>query len=149
MTTSTHYTSDSALIRTPVSDTVALVARILLTIPFLGSGFHKIFDLEATAGYMRAEGMVLVPLFLAGAIVLEIAGGLSVLAGFHARLGALALIVFLVPTTLIFHDFWTYTGDAAQMQRLSFINNLGLLGGLSLVAAFGSGMVSVDAKTRD
>ena len=149
MTTSAHYSSDSAIARTPVSDTVALVARILLTLPFLGSGFNKIFDFETTAGYMRAEGMPLVPLFLIGAIVLEIAGGLSVLAGYRARLGALALIVFLVPTTLIFHDFWTYTGQAAAMQRLSFINNLGLLGGLSLVAAFGSGMISVDAPTKE
>lgn len=146
---SAHERADEAVARTPLSDTVALLARVLLTLPFLRSGFAKIFDFETTAGYMRAEGMPLVPLFLVGAIVLEIAGGLSVLAGYRARLGALALIVFLVPTTLIFHDFWTFTGQAAEMQRLSFINNLGLLGGLALVAAFGSGMISVDAKTRE
>ncbi|HEX6098962.1 MAG TPA: DoxX family protein [Thermoanaerobaculia bacterium] len=149
MTTSpVTFSDDESTAATPLSDTIALVARILLTLPFLRSGLSKIVDFDTTAGYMRAEGMPLVPLFLVGAIALEVLGGLSVLAGYRARLGALALIVFLVPTTLIFHDFWTFTGQAAEMQRLSFINNLGLLGGLALVAAFGSGMISVDAKTR-
>jgi len=147
---SVEFSSDEGTtIATPLNDTIALGARVLLTLPFLRSGLSKIIDFEATAGFMRAEGMRLVPLFLIGAIVLEVVGGLFVLAGYRARLGALALIVFLVPTTLIFHDFWTFTGDAAAMQRAAFINNLGLLGGLSMVAAFGSGAISVDAKTKE
>ena len=147
---SVEFSSDETTIKaTPLADTIALGARVLLTLPFLRSGLSKIVDFEATAGFMRAEGMRLVPLFLVGAIVLEVLGGLSILAGYRARLGAIALMVFLVPTTLIFHDFWSFTGDAAAMQRLSFINNLGLLGGLSMVAAFGSGAISVDAKTKE
>ena len=151
MTTSSFpYSSDEPAIRaTPRLDTIALVARVLLTLPFLRSGLSKIIDFDATAGFMKSEGMMLVPLLLIGAIAFEVLGSLSVLAGFHARIGALALIVFLIPTTLIFHDFWTLTGDAAAMQRTAFFNNLGLLGGLSMVAAFGSGAISVDAKTKE
>jgi putative oxidoreductase len=149
VTFSPDESNAEATTATPLSDTIALVARILLTLPFLRSGLSKIFEFDATAGFMRAEGMPLVPLFLVGAIALEVLGGLSILAGYRARFGALALIVFLVPTTLIFHDFWTFTGQGAMMQRVSFFNNLGLLGGLALVAAFGSGAISVDAKTKE
>lgn len=147
-TTPVTFSDDDSTAATPLADTIALVARILLTLPFLRSGLSKIFEFDATAGFMRAEGMPLVPLFLVGAIALEVLGGLSILAGYRARLGALALIVFLIPTTLIFHDFWTFTGQAAMLQRASFFNNLGLLGGLAFVAAFGSGAISVDAKTK-
>jgi uncharacterized membrane protein YphA (DoxX/SURF4 family) len=149
LTFSPDETNDEATMTTPLADTIAFVARVLLSLPFLRSGLSKIVELDATADFMRAEGMPLVPLFLVGAIVLEVVGGLFVAAGYRARLGALALIVFLVPTTLIFHDFWTFTGEAAAMQRGSFVNNLGLLGGLAMVAAFGSGAVSVDAKTKE
>jgi putative oxidoreductase len=141
------FSDDETTIATPRADTIALIARILLVLPFLRSGLSKIIDFNGTADFMRAEGMPLVPLFLVGAIVLEVVGGLFVAAGYRARLGALALIVFLIPTTLIFHDFWTFTGQAAEMQKGAFITNLALLGGLSMVAAFGSGLISVDAKT--
>ncbi len=138
MTTSpvTFSADDSATMATPRADTIALAARVLLTLPFLRDGLSKIVEFDITA-----VGAI--------AIALEVLGGLSILAGYRARLGALALIVFLVPATLIFHDFWTFTGQAAMLQRVSFFNNLGLLGGLALVAAFGSGAISVDAKTKE
>lgn len=145
---SAHFSRDEAIPATPLTDTIALAGRVLLTLPFLRSGLTKIADFEGTAGFMRAEGMVLVPLLLVAATVLEVGGGLFVAAGYRARLGALALIVFLIPTTLIFHDFWTFTGPAAEMQKGYFLSNLALLGGLSMVAAFGSGAISVDAKTK-
>ena len=148
MTTSSFpYPSTEAPAATPLADSIALGARVLLVLPFLRSGLSKIVDFDATAGYMRAEGMFFVPFFLIGAIALEVLGGLFVAAGYRARLGALALIVFLIPTTLIFHDFWTLTGEAAAMQKGHFITNLALLGGLAMVSAFGSGAISVDAKT--
>jgi len=124
----------------------AVVGRVLLSAIFLMSGLHKITAWSQTASGMKAEGMVAVPVFLAGAIVLELAGGLSVLLGFKARFGALLLIVFLIPTTLIFHDFWQYSGDQMQNQMQHFMKNLAILGGLFIVLALGAGGVSVDAK---
>jgi uncharacterized membrane protein YphA (DoxX/SURF4 family) len=55
---------------------------------------------------MTSEGMVAVTFFLFMAIAVELAGGLSLLLGFRARWGALLLAAFLIPVTLIFHDFW-------------------------------------------
>lgn len=125
---------------------IPMAGRILLTGIFISSGVSKIFNWEATAGYMQAQGMPLVPLFLLGAIGVEIAGGLSVLVGFFARLGALALFAFLIPTTLIFHAFWAVPEAHQQIQMIMFMKNLAIMGGLLMVAAFGPGPVSFDRR---
>lgn len=113
---------------------------------FLISGLGKIFDWQGTAGYMASKGMPLIPFFLLGAIVLELAGGLAVLLGFKARIGALLLIVFLIPATLIFHNFWTLTGMERQIQMIMFLKNLAIMGGLLLVVGLGPGPLSLDEK---
>ncbi len=104
----------------------------------------KVFGWSGTAAYMTARGMPAVPLFLAGAVVIEIGGGLSVLLGYRARLGALALIVFTVPTLFVFHNFWSYPPAEQQVQMVMFLKNLALIGGLLMVAALGAGAYSLD-----
>ena len=121
-----------------------LAARILLALPFLPSGAGKIFGFAGTQQMMAAEGMPLTAFFLAGAIAFELIGGLSLLLGFKARWGAILLIIFLIPATLIFHDFWTFTGAQQMEQMTHFLKNLGLIGGLCAIAAFGAGRLSLD-----
>jgi len=123
-----------------------LLGRILLALIFLVSGLGKIFDWQGTAGYMASKGMPLIPFFLLGAILLELAGGLAVLLGFKARIGAVLLIVFLIPATLIFHNFWTLTGMERQIQMVMFLKNLAIMGGLLLVVGLGPGPLSLDEK---
>ena len=124
-----------------------VVGRILLALIFLMSGIGKIGDWSGTAGYMEFKGMPLVPLFLVGAIVLEVAGSLSVILGFKARWGALALIIFTIPTTLIFHAFWAVPAEQQQIEMIMFMKNLGLTGGLLMVMAFGAGPLSIDSRS--
>ncbi len=116
-----------------------IIARIFLGALFLKSGFGKIPGWEGTAGYMAAKGMPFVPFFLFWAIVLEIFGALSIIIGYKARWGAIALIVFLIPTTLIFHNF---VAEAAQLG--AFVKNFSVLGGLLMILWAGAGPVSVD-----
>jgi putative oxidoreductase len=71
-----------------------------------------------------------VPIFLAGAVALETLGGLSIITGFKPRWGAVALIVFLIPATLIFHRFWVFQGMERQMQMINFLKNVSIGGGL-------------------
>ncbi|MEE8484894.1 MAG: DoxX family protein [Nitrospinota bacterium] len=124
-----------------------LIGRILLSTIFIMSGAGKIFDWSGTAGYMAAYGMPAIPLFLIGAIVLEIGGGLSVLLGFKAKLGAIALLIFIIPVTLIFHNFLPIADPMAQkLQMIMFLKNLAIMGGLLLVVSFGSGHFSVGKK---
>src|SRR5207302_8900156 len=88
-----------------------LVARILICQVFLLSGVMKIVDWSGTEAEMAGRGMFWIPFFLAAATLVELAGGLSLLLGFKARLGALALLLYLIPVTLTFHNFWTYPPD--------------------------------------
>ena len=86
------------------------IGRILIALIFILSASGKIADFGGTQAYMAQYGMPATGLLLVGAIALELFGGLSVLLGFRARWGAIALFVFLIPATLIFHtDFATGT----------------------------------------
>jgi uncharacterized membrane protein YphA (DoxX/SURF4 family) len=124
---------------------IPLVARIFLAVIFLRSGISKILDFSGTQQFMSANGipLALTGLLLVGSIIFELAGGLSVLLGYKARWGAIALIIFLIPATLIFH-----TNFAEEMQVIQFLKNLALMGGLLMVVYFSSGPVSVDARSN-
>ena len=119
-----------------------LVGRILIAAIFIMSGIGKIADPQGTQQYMQAMGMTwATTLFYLGAIVIEIGGGLSLLLGYWTRAGAIALILFMIPTTLLFH-----TNFADQNQMIHFLKNLAMFGGLFYVAAYGAGPLSLDAR---
>jgi putative oxidoreductase len=128
------------------SSVAALLGRVLLSQIFLFSGVMKIVNWSTTAAHMEAEGMVAVPFFLAAAICIEIGGGLLVLMGWKARFAAIVLVLFLIPVTAIFHDFWKYEGAAQQNQLQHFSKNVTIMGGLSMLAAAGAGALSLDGR---
>jgi putative oxidoreductase len=79
--------------------------------------------------------------------VLSLVGGLSVLLGFKARIGALLLLLFLVPVTLAMHNFWAVTDPMMRGVQLAlFMKNVSMLGAALLIAHFGAGPVSLDAR---
>jgi putative oxidoreductase len=126
-----------------------LAARLLMSQIFIISGIMKVIDPSGTAAQMEGRGMFWVPLFLVGAIAFELGGGLSLLAGYKARLGALALFLFLIPVTLTFHNWWTYPDPKEQHVNMLFLlHNLTLMGGLILLMTFGPGPFSIDHKAR-
>jgi putative oxidoreductase len=75
---------------------------------------------------------------LIGAILTGL-GGLMVLLGIKARLGAILLILFLIPTTVIMHAFWMYNGSIREMQMVMFLKNLSIIGGLFILASCNTG----------
>jgi len=120
-----------------------LIARILLSNVFLFSGVKKIFAFSATQSYMMKYGMKMAGLFLVLAILFEIGGGLSLLLGTLPRLGALALLLFLLPATVVFHrDF----ADPAQIVQFS--KNAAIMGGLWAILAAGGGEFVLRGKKR-
>lgn len=132
---------------TPIGP-ATLLGRVVLSGIFLMSGITKLTSWDQTAAHMEAEGMVAVPLLLVAATVVEIACGLALLVGFHARWAALMLALFLVPVTLIFHDFWTYSGQQYMNQMQHFTKNFTIFGGLLMVVGFGPGWCSWDERSR-
>jgi putative oxidoreductase len=119
------------------------LGRLLLSAIFLKTGIQSIFSFAVGQQSLESHGIPLAALFFAGSIFLRIAGGLSVLLGYKAKWGALALIIFLIPTTLIFH---TQFPDSSQMTQ--FLKNIGILGGLLMVIYFGPGPVSIDTRSK-
>jgi putative oxidoreductase len=126
----------------------ALFGRIFLSAIFLVSALGKVMDWSGTTQHMAEKGMTATSVFLAGALVLELFGGLSVLLGLFTRWGAAALVVFLVCVTPVFHNFWVEDGAARMNQMQHFMKNAALLGGLLVLAAFGPGGFSLDSRWR-
>jgi putative oxidoreductase len=125
-------------------DIAALVGRILLAVIFIKSGFGKIGGFESTAGYIASKGLPLPQLGAAIAIAVELVGGLMLLVGFKARWAALALFVFLIPTTFVFHAFWAVPPEQMAAQQINFLKNVSIMGGMLMVWAFGPGRLSID-----
>ena len=143
---STSRVSREAPIVHAQSATAALVpvARALFTAIFMSAGSAH-FN-AGTIAYASSAGVPFASVLVPASGVLAFLGGLSVLVGWRARLGAAALIAFLLPVTLQMHAFWAVPDPMmAQMQLAMFMKNLGLIGGALLVAHFGAGPYSVDA----
>ena len=121
----------------------SLIGRILLVLIFLNSGIGKIGNFTGTAQYMANHGMPFAPFFLVGAILFELGGSITVIVGYFTRLGALLLIIFLIPTTLIFHNIWV---DPKMM--IHFMKNVSMLGGLFVLLVAGGGRFSLDHLLR-
>jgi putative oxidoreductase len=121
-----------------------LVARLGLGAIFLVSGLGKLAAWSGTAAWAGSMGVP--PVLLAGATTLELLGALSLLLGWRARLGAVALLAFLVPVTLVFHAFWTAHGPEGQLQTIQFLKNVSIGGGLVAILAAGPGALSLDAR---
>lgn len=118
---------------------IPLLARILLSTIFIKSGVDKVLDPMSTQQYMAAKGLPFASLLLVATILVLLVGGLSILLGYKARWGALLLIGFLIPATLIFHTNF-------PEEEISFFKNLGLMGGLFMIVAYGSGYYSLDRQ---
>ncbi|MBI3041637.1 MAG: DoxX family protein [Betaproteobacteria bacterium] len=122
-----------------------LAGRILLALIFVISGFNKLAGFEGTVGYIASKGLPLPQLAAAGAIAVELVGGILLVIGWQARWAATAIFLFLIPTTLIFHPFWAVTAGK-QMETIQFMKNLCIMGGMLYVMAFGAGPLSVDNR---
>jgi len=126
-------------------DIVAVLGRILLSAIFIFSAFSKIFAFRFFTGMLAAKGFPLATVAIAIVIFIEAVGGLAILTGFQAKVAAWIVFLYLIPTTLLFHNFWTVQGMARIDSQAHFMKNLAIMGGLLLLAANGTGRYSLDA----
>jgi putative oxidoreductase len=128
----------------PIATATALLpvtGRVLMSALFLASGLGKLAAPAATLATIRAAGLPLPEVSFAAAALVEVLGGLLLIAGYRTRLVALALAGFAVATALTFH-----TALADPNQMFHFLKNVAVAGGLLQVAAFGAGPLSLDAR---
>lgn len=124
---------------------VPLAARILMSSMFLWSGLGKIMAYSMMAGYATSKGLPMAGIAVAIAAVIEILGGLAILTGFHTRAASWVLFVYLIPTTIVFHNYWTMQGAMRIDTQTHFMKNLAIMGGLLLLAHFGAGDSAFDS----
>ena len=125
-----------------------LAGRILIALIFIMSGFGKITGFDGTVGFIASKGLPLPQLAALGAIVVELGGGILLVAGWKARWAAAAMFVFTAVAALIFHNFWGVPAAEAQNQMIHFMKNVSMLGGLLYVVVYGSGPLSLDGGQR-
>lgn len=115
------------------------VGRLLLALIFVVAGAGKITSYAGTQGYMESMGVpgVLLPVV----IVLELLGGLAIIAGWQTRVIAFLLAGFSIVSAIIFHG-----NIADSMQQIQFLKNLGLAGGMLILVAQGAGAYSLDNR---
>lgn len=111
------------------------LGRFLMSVIFILSGAGKLMQFSGTATMMASKGIPLAKVALVLSIIVEIGGGLALLAGFKLRYVAPVMALWLVPVTLVFHNFWAYEGQDRMMQQINFLKNLAIMGGL-LVAGY-------------
>lgn len=126
----------------------ALLARLLLAALFLPAGISKIGGFAGTAGYIGSVGLPMPELGAAIAIAVEVLGGIALIIGLGTRWAALALAVFTLVASFFFHAYWALPAEQQMMQQLMFMKNIGVVGGLLALAAFGAGAFSLDARRK-
>jgi len=116
-----------------------IVARVFLGHIFLLAGISKIGAYDGTQGYMEAMGVpgALLPLV----ILLEVVGGLAVIAGWKTKWASIALAAFSVVAAAIFHNNFS-----DQTQMILFMKNIAIAGGFVLLAIHGAGAYSLDNR---
>lgn len=126
---------------TGVQNALAATGRVLIAAIFVMSGLNKIANPDATIGYIASAGLPFAPAALIAAALIEVGGGLALIAGFRTRPVALALAGFSVIAALAFH-----ANLADQNQFIHFFKNVAMAGGLLQVAAFGAGRIGLDRR---
>ncbi len=112
----------------PRSSLLDGIARVLLCLVFVHAVIGKLTGFTGVAAMMAGRGLPFAPLLLVAAMALMAVGSALVISGFRVRLGAILLLLFLVPTTVIFHNEL-----ADPQQRIQLFKNLSIVGGLLLL----------------
>ena len=122
---------------------IQFISRLLISLIFLVTGIQKLVHFAQTEATITQHGLPMAKFCAAGALFLEIVGGLALILGIKAKPVALILAIYLVPTTLIFHG---HIGDPAML--IQFLKNLAIIGGLLLIYAFGAGDIALDKTLK-
>ena len=124
-----------------------LLGRVLYALIFLMASLGHFS--QGTINYAAAHGVPLATVAVPLSGIVALLGGLSVALGYKAKWGAGLLALFLIPVTLMLHNFWAMQDPAtAQIHQVMFLKNISMLGGALLILNFGSGPLSLDAWQR-
>ena len=120
------------------------IARILISALFLLSGFNKITHFGVSSQMIAGMGVPFASLATGIAILIEVGGAIAIIAGWKTKLAAWVQFVYLIPVTFMIHNFWASPAAMQQDQMVHFMKNLGIMGGLLILAGRGPGASAID-----
>lgn len=123
------------MVKGQVGQIAFLLGRLMVGGVYLGAGINNLTNLNATAGYAASKGVPDPAVLVTAASALLLIAGLSILTGFLPRAGVAAALLFLVPVSLVMHNFWALQGLQAALEQHSFLANVALGGGALMVLA--------------
>lgn len=121
-----------------MSSLAALAGRILLALIFLLSGIDKFVHYAPTLGYIQKAGLPFPEFLLVASGIIETVAAAAIIAGWNARWAAAALVLWMIPVTLVFHN-----PGGGQEQMAHFMKNIAITGGLLMLWASGPGALSL------
>lgn len=124
-------------------DELILLARILMMVLFVMSGWGKLTGFQGTVGYMASTGAPMPMVAAAVAVVMEFGVGIALLIGLWTRPLAILMALFVLGTSFIAHSYWDMQGAMEAANKIQFYKNLSIMGGLFLLAATGPGRYAV------
>jgi putative oxidoreductase len=122
---------------------IQFLSRLLISLIFLVSGFQKLLHFSQIQAAIAQHGLPMAKFCAAGAIFIEIVGGLALVLGLRTKAAALIMALYLVPATLIFHG---QISDPAMLTQL--LKNAAIIGGLLMLFAFGAGDITLDKTLK-
>lgn len=125
---------------------VSLAGRILLALMFIPAGFGKLTNIGGTAGYIASGGLPFPSVLAVLVGALELFGGLALVIGFKVRWVGLAMALFTLAASMLFHPFWSVPEAQQMVTKLLFMKNISVVGGMLLISALGAGALSVDER---
>lgn len=126
----------------PTGATV-LVGRVFFSLIFILAGLNH-FSMQHIA-FAASQGVPLASVAVPLSGVIAVVGGLSILLGYRAKIGAWLIVLFLIGVTPL-HNFWAvHDPMMAQIQMIMFMKNISMLGGALLISQVGAGPLSLDA----
>jgi len=105
-----------------------LLGRLLVGGMYVSAGVANVIELDSKAGYTASKGVPDPKTWVTLASLLLVVAGFSFITGLRPRIGIGALVLFLIPVTLIMHNFWVFDGMQRVNEMRSFLSNLALLG---------------------
>lgn len=116
-----------------------LVARLAITAEFVIAALGKALGWSGQAAYMASQGMTMIAPLLGAALVIEAVGAVCLITGWKARSAAAIMFVYLGIVSVRLHGFWHMTGGVAGANETHFFKNVGMMGGLLMIAVYGPG----------
>jgi uncharacterized membrane protein YphA (DoxX/SURF4 family) len=116
-----------------------LLGRVLISGVFMWTAYEKFRHYNASMAHMRSRGVPQVNIVFPVSLVLKALGGLLVFFGWHAHIGALLLLIVAVPSAIKMHAFWTHQGNEREVEKMFFMKETAVIGGVLLLLALGSG----------